>query len=45
MYVSMGGPEETNSQNKIESECAEFKILAIINVIDNLLVQVPTLNY
>ena len=43
--MSTGGPEETNSQNEIESECAEFKILAIINVIDNLLAQVGTLNY
>ena len=30
MYVSTGGPEETNSQNEIESERAEFKTLAII---------------
>ena len=31
-YVSTGGPEETNSQNEIESERAEFKTLAIINI-------------
>ena len=43
--MSTGGPEETNSQNEYESECAEFKILAIINFIDNLLAQVRTLNY
>ena len=29
--MSTGGPEETNSQNEIESEHAEFKTLAIIN--------------
>ena len=29
--MSTGGPEETNSQNEIESERAKFKTLAIIN--------------
>ena len=30
--MSTGGPEETNSQNEIESEREEFKTLAIINI-------------
>ena len=34
--MSTGGPEETNSQNTIESERAEFKTLAIVNIIYNL---------
>ena len=34
--MSTGGPEETNSQKVIESEHAEFKPLAIINIIYNL---------
>ena len=29
--MSTGDPEETNSQNEIESELAEFKTLPIIN--------------
>ena len=43
--MSTGGPEETNAQNEIESEHVKFKILAIINIIDNLVAQVRTLNY
>ena len=50
--MSTGGPEETNeklisnfSQNEIESKCAEFKTLAVINITYNLLVQTRTLNY
>ena len=30
--MSTGGPEETNSQNEVESERAELKTLAIINI-------------
>ena len=38
------GPEETNSPNEIESEHAEFKTLAIINIY-NLKAQTRSLNY
>ena len=31
--MSTGGSEETNSQSEIESERAEFKTLAIINIL------------
>ena len=37
-------PEETNSPNEIESEHAEFKTLAIINIY-NLKAQTRSLNY
>ena len=43
--MSIGGPKETNSQSEIESERAEFKILAVINIIYNLQAQTRTLNY
>ena len=42
--MSTGGPEETNSQNEIESERAEFKTLAIINIY-NLKAHTRSLNY
>ena len=31
--MSTGGSEETNSQSEIESERAEFRTLAIINIL------------
>ena len=42
--MSTIGPEETNSQNEIESEHAEFKTLAIITIY-NLKAQTRSLNY
>ena len=39
--MSTEGPEETNSQNEIESERAEFKTLAIVNIIYTMQVVSP----